>query len=109
VFESGANDGYRCNVLLTLHRGEPIYGLACNLGRDHVSTLELPVAHIIPATFKLGDDPAAAAVDREPPIACPVRDKDAWGAYSPGRRIKPGENASTWVSRSPFMIPNESA
>src|SRR5215207_11013064 len=75
-----ANAGYRSDVLSAMLRGKPICGLASDIGRDHMATLELPVAHLVAGALELGYDPAAAAVDREPSVARPVRDKEPRGA-----------------------------
>jgi hypothetical protein len=45
-------------------REEPADGLACDLGWDHVSALELPVLYLVAGALELGNDPAAAAVNR---------------------------------------------
>jgi hypothetical protein len=47
-----------------LPRGEPVHSLAPDLWRDRVAALELSVPDVVPGTLELGDDSAAAAVDR---------------------------------------------
>jgi hypothetical protein len=44
---------------------EPAYGLACDLGPDHVAAIELTVAHLVAGPLELGNYRAAAAIDRE--------------------------------------------
>src|SRR5215211_8379719 len=56
--------------------GEPDRCLPRDRGRYHVAAFELAVAYLISGSFKLGDYPATAGVDREPPVLGPVRGKD---------------------------------
>src|SRR5918997_643461 len=65
--------------------GEPVRGLASDLGWDHVAALELPVAHLVAGVLEPGDDSAAAAVDRQPPVPCSVGDEDPRAAPPAGR------------------------
>ena len=43
-----------------------------------MAAVELAVAHLVASAPELGDDPAAAAFDREPPVARAVGDEDPW-------------------------------
>src|SRR5215207_8222663 len=58
-------------------------------GRDHVAAFELAVAYLVAGALQPGDDPAAAAVDREPPVPGAVRDEDARRARLAGRCKEP--------------------
>src|SRR5215218_6758546 len=64
---------------------EPGRRLTRDAGRDHVAALELAVAYLVSGAFESGDDPAAAGVDREPPVLGPVRDEDTRRASLAGR------------------------
>src|SRR5918994_4972158 len=68
---------------------EPGRRLTSDAGRYHVAALELEVAYLVAGAFEPGDDPAAAGVDREPPVPGPVRDEDAWRARLACRRQEP--------------------
>src|ERR671920_2350141 len=54
-----------------------------------MSPVKLAVEHLVAATLQLRDDPAAAAVYRQYPIARAVGDEDARRAGLPGRRHEP--------------------
>jgi hypothetical protein len=56
--------------------GEPGRCLPRNPGWNYVAAFELAVAYLVSSSFELGDDPATAGVDREPPVLGSVRDKD---------------------------------
>ena len=58
---------------------EPAYGLAPDLRRYHVAALELAVVYLVAGALELGNDPAAAQIDREAPIACAVENEDPRG------------------------------
>ena len=101
----------RRHAVLAAFRGEPVCGVMHDLGRDRVAALELAVRNVVAGTPELGDDPAAAAVYGEHGVARTVGDEDERGARPRllAGAANPGEKASTWVNRSPLVIPNESA
>ena len=51
---------------------EPARCLPRDSGRDHAAAFELMVAYLVAGAFTLRDDPAAAGVDRGPPVLGPV-------------------------------------
>jgi hypothetical protein len=64
--------------------------------------------YLLAAALQIGNYPAAAEVDRKPPVLDPVRDEDTWRDRLAGAR-NPGEKGSTCENRSPFEIPSERA
>src|SRR3712207_4842713 len=73
----------------TVLSGKPAYGLKCDLGRDRMSPIELAVDHVVATMLQFGNDPAAAAVYWQHPVARSVGDEDARGAHLPSRSHEP--------------------